>query len=131
MTGPAATPSCWWMRRRARTPGRVHRIDLLADALPTDLSLSSTHAFGVAEAVGLARTLGLLPERVIAYAIEGADFGPGAPVSPQVAASLDAAAARVAAELCHLQHELAQATEPACTGADPRPGARQQPHPRR
>jgi len=84
-------------------PGRVHRIDLLADTLPTDLSLSSTHAFGVAEAVGLARTLGLLPPRVIAYAIEGADFDPGAPVSAMVAASVDAVVARVAAEVRRLQ----------------------------
>ncbi len=87
-------------------PGCVHRIDLLADALPTDVSLSSTHGFGVAEAVGLARSLGLLPERVIAYAIEGADFGPGAPVSPMVAASLDPVVARVAAEVRRLQQGL-------------------------
>jgi len=87
-------------------PGCVHRIDLLADTLPTDLSLSSTHGFGVAEAVGLARTLGLLPERVIAYAIEGADFGPGAPVNPMVAASVDAVVTRVAAEVRRLQQGL-------------------------
>jgi hydrogenase maturation protease len=87
-------------------PGRVHRIDLLVDTLPTDLSLSSTHGFGVAEAVGLARTLGLLPRRVIAYAIEGADFEPGAPVDPMVAASVDAVVARVAAEVRRLQQGL-------------------------
>lgn len=83
-------------------PGRVHRIDLLADALPAELSLSSTHAFGVAEAVGLAHTLGLLPPHVIAYAIEGANFDPGAPVSPMVAAAAIEVVTRVAAELRHL-----------------------------
>jgi hydrogenase maturation protease len=88
-------------------PGRVHRIDLLADTLPTDLSLSSTHGIGVAEAVGLARALGLLPQRVIAYAIEGADFDPGAPVDPMVAASVDAVVARIAAEVRCLQQGLA------------------------
>jgi len=83
-------------------PGRVHRIDLLADALPPEVSLSSTHAFGVAEAVGLAHTLGLLPAQVIAYAIEGANFDPGAPVSPLVAAAAGEVVTRVAAELRRL-----------------------------
>jgi hydrogenase maturation protease len=88
---------------RGTTPGRVHRIDLLADALPPELGLSSTHAFGVAEAVGLANTLGLLPAQVIAYAVEGANFDPGAPVSPEVAAVAGDVASRVAAELRRMQ----------------------------
>jgi hydrogenase maturation protease len=88
-------------------PGQVHRIDLLEEALPPEVSLSSTHAFGVAEAVGLAHTLGLLPARVIAYAIEGANFDPGAPVSPKVAAAAGEVATRVAAELRRLENELA------------------------
>jgi hydrogenase maturation protease len=88
-------------------PGCVRRIDLLQDDLPTDLSLSSTHAFGVADAVALARTLGLLPGRLIVYAIEGADFTPGAPVSPKVAAAADAVVARIVAELRVLEQTLA------------------------
>lgn len=87
-------------------PGRIHRIDLLEDALPTELSLSSTHAFGVADAIGLARALGLLPGRLVAYAVEGASFDPGAPVSPQVAAAAADVVRRVAAELRHLEEEL-------------------------
>jgi hydrogenase maturation protease len=81
------------------TPGSIHRIDLLRDALPPELSLASTHGFGVAEAVGLADALDLLPARVIAYAIEGANFDPGAPISPQVAAVTGEVADRVVAEL--------------------------------
>jgi hydrogenase maturation protease len=84
------------------TPGCVHRIDLLRDALPPELSLSSTHGFGVAEAVGLADALDLLPAQVIAYAIEGANFDAGAPISPQVAAVTAEVADRVAAELKQL-----------------------------
>lgn len=90
-------------------PGRIHRIDLLEDELPNDLSLASTHAFGVADAVGLARTLGLLPRRLIAYAIEGGSFDPGAPVSPKVAASRNETVRLVANELCRLAAEAAQA----------------------
>ena len=87
-------------------PGSIHRIDLLRDALPPELSLSSTHGFGVAEAVGLADALDLLPAQFIAYAIEGANFDPGAPISPQVAAVSGEVARRVAAELRYLGQPL-------------------------
>jgi hydrogenase maturation protease len=87
---------------RCGAAGEIHRIDLLRDVLSPELSLSSTHAFGVAEAVGLAETLGLLPAHVIAYAIEGANFAPGAPVSPKVAAAVADVATRVVEDLRRL-----------------------------
>jgi hydrogenase maturation protease len=83
------------------TPGSIHRIDLLRDVWPREVSLSSTHGFGLVEAVGLAGALDLLPPQVIAYAIEGANFDPGAPISPQVAA----VTGEVAAELKQLAGE--------------------------
>lgn len=92
-------------------PGRIHRFDLLHDILPIEISLSSTHAFGVADAVGLARTLGLLPSHLIVYAVEGAVFDFGAPVSHAVAASVDEVATRIAHELTLLEDELAQAQD--------------------
>jgi hydrogenase maturation protease len=91
------------------SPGAIHRIDLRHDALPTELSLSSTHGFGVAEAVALARALGTLPEQLIVYAIEGANFAPGAPLTQAVAASADTVAARIAAELHQMTSETAHA----------------------
>jgi hypothetical protein len=36
--------------------------------LPPEFALSSTHAFGIVDAVCLARTLGLLPRRLFVYA---------------------------------------------------------------
>jgi hydrogenase maturation protease len=83
-------------------PGTVQRIDLRGDELLTDLGLSSTHAFGVADAVGLARALGVLPERVIIYAIEGETFEVGAPISPPVVAASEEVVNRVAAELLQI-----------------------------
>jgi len=80
-------------------PGSTHRIDLLTTELPADISLSSTHSFGVGNAVSLARTLGLLPRSLVAYAIEGANFEPGADLSPNIAAAVEEVAARVIAEL--------------------------------
>jgi hydrogenase maturation protease len=45
-------------------------------------SQSSTHGFGVFEALELARILGTIPARLTVIGIEGADFTPGAPLSP-------------------------------------------------
>lgn len=79
--------------------GRLHRIDVTADGLPHDLGLASTHAFGVAEAVAMARALDALPARLVVYVVEGESFATGAEVSPAVAAAVAAAATRIAAEV--------------------------------
>jgi hydrogenase maturation protease len=83
----------------AATPGRIHRLDPLAGPLPRDLALGSTHAFGLAEAVELARTLGLLPRRMRIYAVEAFRFDHGTGLSPAVAAAVAPVAGRIAAEL--------------------------------
>jgi len=80
-------------------PGTIHRFDLATSSLPPNLSASSTHAFGLAEAVELARALGRLPKRIILYAVEGIDFEPGAPMTAQAARAADRAARRIAADL--------------------------------
>ena len=68
----------------AGAPGTVRRFDASRDALPAHSVRSSTHAFGLHEAIELARSLGRLPARVTVYAIEGADFAPGERLSPAV-----------------------------------------------
>jgi hydrogenase maturation protease len=73
-------------------PGTVHRHDATEQALPAALFRTSTHHFGLAEAVELARALGRLPERTVVYGIEGASFQTGEMLSPEI----EAAAARVA-----------------------------------
>jgi hydrogenase maturation protease len=80
-------------------PGRIHRLDPTAQPLPREIALGSTHAFGLADTVELARTIGRLPARLTIYAIEAASFTAGAPLSPAVAAAVEAAAARIAREL--------------------------------
>lgn len=66
-------------------PGTIRRFQADAAPLPGLGSDVSTHGFGLAAAVELARNLGVLPQRTIVYAIEGAAFaigtGPGAEVS--------------------------------------------------
>ena len=90
-------------------PGHIHRIDLLNDTLPASLARASTHAFGVGEAIGLARTLGLLPSRVIIYGIEGANFDPGAAMSPKVIEAARIVAGRVIAEVLTMSDNPAHA----------------------
>ncbi|HLK82440.1 MAG TPA: hydrogenase maturation protease [Xanthobacteraceae bacterium] len=80
-------------------PGTIHRFDVAAAPVP-DVALGlSTHSGGLAMAVELARALGQLPRRCIIYAIEGASFEIGAPLSPPAAAGVAAVACRVRAEI--------------------------------
>jgi len=65
-------------------PGQVQLWDALADRLPEDVSPSSTHAFGVREAVELARTMNRLPQTLLIYGIEGKQFSFAAPLSAEV-----------------------------------------------
>jgi len=79
--------------------GRICRIDLASDELPHAPSAASSHAFGFAEAIALARTLGRAPRDIIVYAIEGLEFEPGAPLTYDVAAAADDAADQIIAEV--------------------------------
>jgi hydrogenase maturation protease len=56
----------------------------------------SSHGFGVAEAINLARILQLLPKSLTVYGIEGKDFGIGETVSPAVLQSVDQVAEQIA-----------------------------------
>src|SRR6516225_9121891 len=80
-------------------PGQVHRFELTDSPLPIGFAPSSSHALGVAETVELARNLGLLPQYLVAYLVEGEQFGTGAPLSTAVAASVEDVAERVLDEL--------------------------------
>ena len=65
-------------------PGRIHRIDAHHESVPTNFFNYSTHAFSVAEAVEMCRALGRLPQRLVIYGVEGAQFEAGAALSPEV-----------------------------------------------
>jgi len=80
-------------------PGTVYRLDTAASPWQRALRSCSTHGLGVAEALELARALGTLPGHCIVYAIEGASFELGAPVSDPVRAQIDALVTRLAAEI--------------------------------
>jgi len=58
-------------------PGSVYRFDASRDSIPAGVFRSSTHAFGVGDAIELARALGKLPPRVLVYGVEGGTFAAG------------------------------------------------------
>jgi hydrogenase maturation protease len=80
-------------------PGRVYRLDLTHRPLPIGFALRSTHAFGLAETIELARSLGRLPPHFVAYLVEGGGFATGAPLSPAVANAVETVAERILTEL--------------------------------
>ncbi|HZP92401.1 MAG TPA: hydrogenase maturation protease [Burkholderiales bacterium] len=70
--------------RSGATPGTVRRLG------PEDLgrtALSSTHGFGVGDALALGRELGRLPAEIVLYGIE-AERDHGEDLSPPVAAAI-------------------------------------------
>lgn len=80
-------------------PGTLHHHDAAAGPLPAAYARGSTHAFGLSEALELARVLGRLPARVRVLGIEGRDFEHGEGLSPEVEAAVGRAADEVLKEL--------------------------------
>ena len=69
-------------------PGTVVRIDGIAEQLPAG-AFASTHAFGPAAVVELARQLGRLPSSLVVYGIEAKTMEHGVVMSPVVAAAVE------------------------------------------
>jgi hydrogenase maturation protease len=76
--------------------GKVTMWDAATHPLVGDSLRCSTHAFGVAGAVELARTLGWLPSRLRIYGIEGKRFETGTQPSPAVLRGIQRTAQEIA-----------------------------------
>lgn len=64
-------------RSFALSPGAVVSLDPRRQRIPSDFLSYSSHAFSVAEAVEMARALGMLPPMLRVVAITASDFGSG------------------------------------------------------
>lgn len=64
--------------------GTLHVLEVGAAPLPAVFERLSSHAFGLAQAIELSRTLGSLPLRTVIYGIEGRRFGSGEELGPEV-----------------------------------------------
>lgn len=76
-------------------PGRISLWDARTAPLEKDQFRCSTHSFGVAEAVEMARLLDRLPARVWIYGIEGSCFEPGTGASQAVAEAVEKVAQQI------------------------------------
>ncbi len=85
--------------RSGAPSGAIHRLDARAAPIPTGFFHYSTHAFSVAEAIELARSLEQLPPHLVVYGIEGENFGAGVGLSPAVEHAVEAAVAQAAEEV--------------------------------
>lgn len=66
------------------SPGSIHRMNASKEPIPSKFFSCSTHDFGVAEAIELARTLGQLPKQLQLFGVEGKNFQPGEMLSSEV-----------------------------------------------
>ena len=94
-------------------PGTIHRFDVHTQTIPTNFFHYSTHAFGVAEAIELARALKQLPKNLIVHGIEGKCFEAGIGLSLEVEKSAQEVVKRVQQDIhncsprkCTKYHEI-------------------------
>ena len=85
--------------RSSAASGTIQRFDLPHSEPSSGLFHYSSHLFGLAEAISLARALKRLPESLIIYGIEGLEFGYGEGLSPGVLAAVAVVADRMRGEL--------------------------------
>jgi hydrogenase maturation protease len=64
--------------------GSIYRFEAQEQTLPAKYFGVSSHAFGVAEAIEIARSLGQLPPKLVVYGIEANNFELGSSLSPPV-----------------------------------------------
>lgn len=74
--------------------GTIHRMDVGRSPLPVR-STTSSHAFGLADVIELARSLDRLPRSIRVYGIEIGSLEPGRPMSPSVNEAVDAVAQEI------------------------------------
>jgi len=79
--------------------GTIRRFDAADGRLPQLQFNLSTHGFGLAEAIELARATNTLPSTCIVYAIEGHNFDHGEPISEIVVNAAGQLVDRIVAEV--------------------------------
>lgn len=93
--------------RSGAAPGTIRR---LADTdIDATAGLLSSHGFGLAEALALARALGAAPRRLIVFGVELSRARPGDEMSPAVRAAIPEVLAYIARELVPSAHAAAHA----------------------
>ncbi|MDJ0921903.1 MAG: hydrogenase maturation protease [Henriciella sp.] len=89
------------------SPGQILRLDP-EQITAGSVQNTSTHGFGLAEALSLLEALGHTSDNVLVLAVEGVDFGHGEGLSPAVAAALP----KLLEEICSEIEGFNQSTPP-------------------
>ncbi len=84
--------------RSGLPPGTIRRFDALSEHLPAH-TFPTTHAFGVAETVELARAMGKLPQQLTIYGIEASAVDVGSHLSDEVAEAVERVVSEIDSEL--------------------------------
>ena len=80
--------------------GKIHRVNINEDEnILMDSIRTSSHNFGITEAIEFSKLLGSLPEEVIIYAIEGERFEQGDEISDQVRSAITAVTEQIINEI--------------------------------
>lgn len=85
--------------RQDGAPGTIRCFDAHETQIPAGSFHYSSHLFGLAEAIAMARELGRLPRRLTVYGIEGDDFSAGERLSSAVRMAAERVADRIAREI--------------------------------
>lgn len=81
------------------SPGTIERMDVHDSPLPARLTLNSSHLFGIAQAIELARVMGWLPSRLTVYGIEGKHYEHHAPLTQEVLSAIETVVERIAQDV--------------------------------
>lgn len=91
-------------------PGHVCRIDAWSKAIAPASFRHSTHAFGIAESIELAKVIGGLPKLCVVFGVEGEDYGSGTSISAPVMLAADKVIDAILAEVRPLVHGAVEKT---------------------
>jgi hydrogenase maturation protease len=83
--------------------GDVHRIDAASMSVPKGFFHYSSHSFGVAEAIEMARELGRLPEVLMLHGVEGNQYEPGVGLTDLVVRSMPELLAAIETDILSLR----------------------------
>ena len=87
-------------------PGTIHRLEPTRQPLQATMFQSSTHAFSLPQAIEMARALNGLPQTLVLFGIEGANFRAGEEMSPEVRAALPELTRRILKEVEYLRKTM-------------------------
>jgi hydrogenase maturation protease len=85
--------------RAGSRPGSIVRFVLPDEVVPATALGTSAHAFGVREAILLAREIGELPETLVLFGIEGEKFTFGSQMSSELEAGMSSLVELIEAEI--------------------------------